>query len=142
MSVTGFRVDDLGSYWQLGQQYKATAKTVKDPILCGDTITISSAIIGYSLRVEETQFGLTTELLPMVHGIQRNSLDEKINFQVQCADRQEGEGIFYNDRVRLKHQITGKYASLDDSYPYTEANCGRGCTIAGQLELHAIDTPD
>lgn len=60
MSVTGFRVDDLGSYWQFSQKFKATSKTVKDPILCGDTITISSTIIGYYLRVEETQFGLTT----------------------------------------------------------------------------------
>lgn len=78
----------------------------------------------------------------MVHGMNRNSIDEKINFQIQCVDRPEGEGIYYNDRVRLKHQITGKYASMDDSYPYTEANCGRGCTIAGQLELHAVDSTD
>lgn len=60
MSVTGFRVDDLGSYWQLNQKYQSTTKTYKDSILCGDTITISSAIMGYFLRVEETQFGLTT----------------------------------------------------------------------------------
>jgi hypothetical protein len=133
MSVTGFRIDDLGSYWQLNQKYQTAVKTYQDPILCGDTITVSSTIIGYSLRVEETQFGLTTELLPMVHGMNKNNIDEKINFQIQCVDRHEGESIFFNDRIRLKHQITGKYASLDESYPYTEANCGRGCSIAGQL---------
>lgn len=44
--------------------------------------------------------------------------------------------------MRLKHSITGKYVSLDPAYAYTEANCGRGCEIAGQLELHAIDNPD
>ena len=38
--------------------------------------------------------------------------------------------------------MTGKYASLDEAYAYTEANCGRGCEIAGQIELHAIDTQD
>jgi hypothetical protein len=46
--------------------------------------------MGYFLRVEETQFGLTTELLPMVHGMGRNNLDEKINWQMQCVDRHEG----------------------------------------------------
>lgn len=38
--------------------------------------------------------------------------------------------------------VTGKYASLDPSYAYTEANCGRGCSIAGQIELIAIDSAD
>ena len=90
MSVTGYRVDDLGSYWQLNQKYQSAKKEYKHQLACGDTITISSAIIGYFLRVEETQFGLTTELLPMVHGMNRNSIDEKINFQIQCVDRHEG----------------------------------------------------
>lgn len=75
MSVTGYRVDDLGSYWQLSQKHQATEKTFRDPLLCGDIITISSVIMGYYLRVEETQFGLTTELLPMVHGMNRGNLD-------------------------------------------------------------------
>jgi hypothetical protein len=38
--------------------------------------------------------------------------------------------------------VTGKYVSLDQAYAYTEANCGRGCSIAGQIELHAMDTQD
>lgn len=87
MSVTGFRIDDLGSYWQVSQKHQTAVKTLNDPVRCGDTVTISSAIIGYYLRVEETQFGLTTELLPMVHGMMRNNLDEKINWQMQCVDR-------------------------------------------------------
>lgn len=41
--------------------------------------------------------------------------------------------------IRFKHENTGKYASLDRSFIYNEANCGRGCIIAGQLEPHAID---
>lgn len=141
MSVTGYHIDDLGSYWQLSQKHQAVSKTVFDPLLCGDTVTVSSAIMGYFLRAEETQFGLTTELLPMVHGMARNNLDDKINWQLQCVDRHEGEQLHYNDRIRLKHQITGKYVSLDDAYAYTEANC-RGCSIIGQLELHALDTAD
>ena len=60
MSVTGFRIDDLGSFWQLNQKHQTATKTYEDPLLCGDSITISSAIMGYFLRVEETQFGLTT----------------------------------------------------------------------------------
>lgn len=141
ISVTGYRVDDLGSFWQISQKHQNAVKTIHDPLLCGDTVTISSAIMGYYLRVEETQFGLTTELLPMVHGMTRNNLDEKINWQLQCVDRQEGEQVHFNDKVRLKHQITGKYVSLYDAYAYTEANC-RGCSIIGQLELHALDTAD
>ena len=78
----------------------------------------------------------------MVHGITKNNLVEKINWQILCAEKSEGDQIFYNDKIRLKHQITGKYASLDDAYAYTEANCGRGCSIAGQLELHALDNND
>lgn len=90
MSVTGYRIDDLGSYWQLSQKHQTATKTVFDPLLCGDTVTVSSAIMGYFLRAEETQFGLTTELLPMVHGMARNNLDDKINWQLQCVDRHEG----------------------------------------------------
>lgn len=52
MSVTGFRIDDLGSFWQLSQKHQTAAKTYEDPLLCGDSITISSAIMGYYLRVE------------------------------------------------------------------------------------------
>ncbi len=142
MSVTGYHVDDLGSFWQINQKHQELRKTYKDAVQCGDTITVSSAIIGYSLRVEETQFGLTTELLPMVHGITKDNLDDKVNWQIQCADREEGSPLHFNDRIRLKHQVTGKYASLDPAYAYTEANCGRGCSIAGQLELHALDASD
>jgi hypothetical protein len=78
----------------------------------------------------------------MVHGIQAQNVDEKINFQLQCVDKTEGEAINYNDKIRLKHEITGKYVSLDPAYAYHEGNCGRGCSIAGQLELHALDAAD
>jgi hypothetical protein len=44
--------------------------------------------------------------------------------------------------VRLKHGVSGKYVALDPAYAYTEANCGQGCAIAGQIELHAIDSAD
>jgi hypothetical protein len=75
MSVTGYSVDDLGSYFQINQEHQTTSKTYTDYVKCGDTITISSAIMGYFLRVEETQFGLTTELTPMLHGITKDNLD-------------------------------------------------------------------
>jgi len=63
----------------------------------------------------------------------KNNIDEKINFQIQCLEKENGQEIYYQDKVRFKHQITGKYVALDDVYAYTEANCGRGCSIAGQL---------
>ena len=75
MSVTGFHIDDLGSYWQIGEPFKVATKTYSDPVLCGNIISISSVIQAYSLRVEETQFGLTTQLLPMVHGMKKESQD-------------------------------------------------------------------
>jgi len=50
MSVTGYHIDDLGSYWQFSQAYQKAVKTYEEPVLCGDTITISSAIEGYFLR--------------------------------------------------------------------------------------------
>lgn len=78
----------------------------------------------------------------MVHGMSKDNLDEKINWQIHCVDKTEGEEIHYNDLIRLKHHVTGKYISLDPVYAYTEANCGRGCSIANQIELHAIDNHD
>ena len=70
----------------------------------------------------------------MVHGMKKkDGLDEKINWQLQCVDKEEGSSLHYQDKIRLKHMVTGKYASLDPSYAYTEANCGRGCSIAGQI---------
>jgi len=35
MSVTGFHIDDLGSYWQVSEKYKSATKTHKDAVLCG-----------------------------------------------------------------------------------------------------------
>ena len=92
--------------------------------------------------MEETQFGLTTELIPMVHGMKKDATDEKINWKLQCPQKEEGATLNYQDEIRLKHSVTGKYASVDPAYAYTEANCGRGCSIAGQIELHAIDSAD
>ena len=62
-----------------------------------------------------------------------------MNWKIICEEKDKGEKIVYGDMVRLKHENTGKYASLDRSFIYNEANCGRGCIIAGQLEPHAID---
>lgn len=91
LSVTGYPFDDLGSFWQVSQQHKVNKHTYADPVRCGDIITLSSTIVGYFLRLEETQFGLTTELLPMVHGIPADRVDDKINWQVQCSEKEEGE---------------------------------------------------
>ena len=44
MSVTGFHIDDLGSYWQIGEPFKVATKTYSDPVLCGNIISISSVI--------------------------------------------------------------------------------------------------
>lgn len=49
-SVTGYRMDDLGSYWQIREKHLEKSKTFKDPIKCGDTITIVSTIMDYFLR--------------------------------------------------------------------------------------------
>jgi hypothetical protein len=60
MSVTGYGIDDLGSYWQVNEGFKSYTKTFEDIVRCNDQVSISSAIMDYFLRVEETQFGLTT----------------------------------------------------------------------------------
>jgi len=78
----------------------------------------------------------------MVHGMKKESHDEKINWQLQCIGKEDGSPLSYQDQIRIKHTVTGKYASLDPALAYTEANCGRGCSIAGQVELHAIDSAD
>jgi hypothetical protein len=75
MSVTGYRVDDVGSFWQISEKHQSHTKTYKDAVRCGDAITLSSALVGYYLRVEETQFGLTTELIPIVHGMTKDNID-------------------------------------------------------------------
>ena len=78
----------------------------------------------------------------MVHGMKKDAIDEKINWKLQCPHKEEGATLSYQDEIRLKHSVTGKYASVNPAYAYTEANCGRGCSIAGQIELHAIDSAD
>ena len=45
MSVTGYRIDDLGSYWQLNQKHQSAVKTIRDPLLCGDTISLADATL-------------------------------------------------------------------------------------------------
>lgn len=80
--------------------------------------------------------------MAMVHGIKPAFIDEKINWKIICSEKHEGESVHYNDFIRVKHQVTGKYVSLDPVYAYTEANCGRGCVIAGQTELHGLDFLD
>ena len=49
-SVTGYAVDDHGSYWQLNEKINSKTKTLTDVIKCGDSITVRSAIIDYFLR--------------------------------------------------------------------------------------------
>ena len=90
---------------------------------------LRSAIIGYSLRMDETTFGLTTELLPMVHGVESNNLDAATNWQIKCSgDKSNGDAINFGDVVKFKHSISGKYIYLDHSSQYTEFNC-RGCEL-------------
>lgn len=36
------------------------------------------------------------------------------------------------------HAATHKYVRFSNSQPYTEFNCGRGCSLVGQIELHAV----
>ena len=52
MSVTGYWIDDLGNYWQIGEPFKSASKTYSDRVQCGDIISISSVIEDYSLRME------------------------------------------------------------------------------------------
>ena len=78
----------------------------------------------------------------MVHGVKSDRLDDKIDWKIECADKQAGSQLHYDDKIRFKHQVTGKHISLDSAYAYTEANCGRGCSIAGQIEMHAVQTVD
>jgi hypothetical protein len=68
-SVTGFGTDDSGNYWQVLEENLFATKTYSDPLRCEDVVRIKSAIIGYFLRADDTSFGMTTELLPMVHGM-------------------------------------------------------------------------
>lgn len=74
-------------------------------------------IIGYSLRLDETSFGLTTELLPMVHGSE--TLDAAINWKIICIEKEKGENINFGDTIKLKHSVAGKYVALDPSSQYT-----------------------
>jgi hypothetical protein len=34
--------------------------------------------------------------------------------------------------------MTDKYVRFSGSQLYTEFNCGRGCTLQGQIEIHAV----
>ena len=123
--MSGYNFDDLGNYWQVLEEHPYHTKTYQDPIKCGDVIKLSSVIIGYNLRLDETSFGLTTELLPMVHGSEQQ--DPAINWKLICVDKEKGETISFFDKIKLKHSVTGKYVAIDPSSQYTEFNCGRGC---------------
>lgn len=46
-----------------------------------------SSICDYYLRTDETEFGMTTELLPLVHGIKKNQIDHGVVWTIQCADK-------------------------------------------------------
>lgn len=96
-----------------------------------------ASIVDYYLRTDDTEFGLTTELLPLVHGIKKDKIDHGVVWSIHCVDKQSGEDLYFGDKIRLKHDTSGKYVTTDGSSFYTEGNCGRGCQIVGQLELHA-----
>ena len=56
-------------------------------IKCGDTVMLYASIVNYYLRTEETTFGLTTELLPLVHGVPKDQMDHGVVWNIQCADK-------------------------------------------------------
>ena len=133
-SVTGYAHDDHGSYWQLSEKHNSKTKTWNDKVKCGDSLVIRSAIMDYYLRSEETATGLTTELNQFIQGQSKEGMiDDRVNWKIICDGKDEEEPIKFGDYVRLRHENTGKYASLSKSYVYNEANCGRGCILAGQL---------
>lgn len=74
-----------------------------------------------------------------MHGIKQDRIDHGVVWNIHCVDKENGEELHNGDKIRLKHDTSGKYVSTDGSTFYTEGNCGRGCSIVGQLELHAID---
>jgi len=131
-SVTGYGLDDAGNYWQVLEELGLNTKTYNQPLQCGDVIRLKSAIIGYSLRTDETSFGLTTELLPMVHGMPDDRADAAVNWMIKCVNKEIGDSLNFGDEIKLKHSVTGKYISLDPSSQYTEFNC-RGCEIIHQI---------
>lgn len=42
------------------------------------------------MRIDETSFGLTTELLPMVHGVFDSQSDAAINWKIRCVNKEVG----------------------------------------------------
>lgn len=57
---------------------------------------------------------------------------------MRCNGKKEGEPLAFNDEFQLLHTATDKYVRFSNGQPYSEFNCGRGCALAGQLELHAV----
>lgn len=55
--------------------------------MCGDTIMLSSSIMNYLLRTEDTTFGLTTDLIPFVHGVDFDQIDGGVNWNIHCVDK-------------------------------------------------------
>lgn len=49
-----------------------------------------SSIVDYYLRTDDTEFGLTTELLPLVHGIKQDKIDHGVVWNIQCAEKENG----------------------------------------------------
>jgi|JI9StandDraft_2_1071091.scaffolds.fasta_scaffold2903963_1 hypothetical protein len=45
------------------------------------------SISDYYLRTEDTTFGLTTELIPLVHGIKKDQIDHGVVWNVHCVDK-------------------------------------------------------
>ena len=68
-----------------------------------------------------------------------DQIDRAVNWKIICTEKENGETLTFEDNVKLKHSVTGKYVALDPSSQYTEFNCGRGCEIMRQVELHGID---
>jgi len=75
--------------------------------------------MNYLLRAEDTVFGLTTDLIPLVHGYPYEQIDGAVNWNIHCVDKESGEDLHYGDKIRMKHDITGKYVATDGSSYYT-----------------------
>lgn len=51
---------------------------------------LASSIMNYLLRAEDTVFGLTTDLIPLVHGLSFDQIDGAANWNVHCVDKENG----------------------------------------------------
>lgn len=112
-------------------------KTYKDVVHCGDTIMLQHSLTQGRLRTFDGATGLTSVDLQFVHS-QRGDPEFNNNWKVVCSTKEVGEALLFNDEFRMMHIGTHKYVRFSNVQVYSEYNCGRGCSLVGQLELHAI----